>query len=123
MSDIEDNELETLRKVGIKWSLLSCLYKVLREIDASLPPSLENKLEVARCIIETGCQKPQEAEKILKDVEEILAKRTNEKNDENLTVLLSKINSDPKPSEEILESPLMKNLVNDYQFLSYLISE
>ena len=118
---IED-KIFALKKMGLRWSILMCFYQTLCYAKVNISQSVDDKLQVARCIIESDCREIGEAEHLLDDIGDTLVNKTNNGRIENINKwirLLDKKNF--LDTTEIKEIPLMKALTQKYEFLSYCI--
>lgn len=126
MKLMENNEPFMLKRTGVRWAILMCLCHVIRDAKINPPPprSVDNKLQVVRCIIETGCREICEAGRCLDDVENILiekAKYGRIENVNNWIRLLKKTKKDFPDRRELMEIPFMRVVNQNYEFLSYCI--
>jgi hypothetical protein len=85
---------------------------------------VRRELEVARCIIETGCREISEAERILEGVERSLLEIVEDEEAEDVSSalgLLMKTRRGLPEAREILRVPRIKSIVQSYEFLSYFV--
>jgi len=119
---LKADELEVLRKTGLRWGVLKCLHTVLCETRFDMPRSIENDLEVVRSIIETGCQKPKEANALMNWVEGKLIDKAISLSDMNYWEdLLWKANEDSLNQTDLEKMPYMDEMKGKYEFLSYIM--
>jgi len=122
---MENEKLLILKRIGVRWSALTCFCQALCEAKINAPRSVDNKLQVARCIIETGCSEIREAEPFLDEVENTLIKNASDGGMENVNSwirFLKKTKEDLPDRKELMEIPFMRALLQNYEFLSYCIS-
>ena len=112
--------------MGTRWGLLMCFHQTLCNAKIDVPRSVDNKIQVARCIIETGCRETLEVERLLDDVENTLVRKASLGRIEDFDSwarLLDKTKKYLLDRRETMEIPFMTELVQSYEFLSYCISE
>jgi len=116
------SELDTLKKTGLKWGVLTCLYEALRKEKRELPNKTVHNLEVARCIIETGCRKLACAESLLNETKNTLLANTRDIPNTNCwKKYIEKAERGELTPEEAMNVPFMKEVVRKYEFLSYCL--
>ena len=113
-------ELKALKSAGLKWAVLKCLYKNLRQTGLKVSQTVPRNLEVARCIIETSCRKLDDAENLLNQTENILIEKTGQAPDTYYwRNQIEKAEKGELTREEALKIPFMKDIIAKYEFLSY----
>jgi len=122
LKSVEDEDLEAIRKTGGRWAILRCLYEVLCDMRLDLSRSIQRDFEVARSIIETGCRRIRDADILLDWVESKLVEKAICLDKLDLWEdLLKKAKKGQLTREDIEKVPLMKNLIEKYEFISYCI--
>jgi NADH-quinone oxidoreductase subunit E len=118
---LKPDELEVLSKIGLRWGVLKCLHSVLCETRFDMPQSIDNDLEVVRSMIETGCQKPKEANALMNWVESRLIDKAISLSDMNYWEdLIWKANEGNLNQTDIEKIPYMGEIKGKYEFLSYI---
>ena len=119
---LKADELEVLRKTGLRWGVLKCLHAVLCETRFDMPRSIENDLEVVRSIIETGCQKPKEANALMNWVEGKLIDKAISLPDMNYWEdLLWKADEGNLNQADLEKMPYMNEMKSKHEFLGYIM--
>ena len=114
-------ELEELRRAGLKWGILTCLCEALDREGCKIPSEAFRNLHVARSIIETGCNRVADAEELLEKTKKILLATIKTSSSGCWKEYLEKADRGEITSEEVEKIPFMKQVVKKYEFLSYCL--
>ena len=120
--ELRKDELENLKRTGLRWSVLKCLQAVLSETRFDVPDSVDSDLETVRSIIETGCRRPRDADGLLNWVESRLFEKAI-----SLDALVYwedivwKAKDGKLTHDETLRVPHMEDMTKRYEFLGYCI--
>jgi NADH:ubiquinone oxidoreductase subunit E len=120
--ELRKDELENLKRTGLRWSVLKCLHMVLGETRFDVPNSVESDLETVRSMIETGCRKPRDADGLLNWVESRLIEKAISLSDlDYWEDILWKAKDGKLTHDETLKVPRMEDMTKRYEFLGYCI--
>jgi len=120
--ELKRDELENLRRTGLRWSVLKCLHTVLSETRLDVPDSVNGDLETVRSIIETGCRRPRDADGLLNWVESRLIEKAIALDDlVYWEDVVWKARDGKLTHDETLRIPWMEDMTKRYEFLGYCV--
>ena len=119
-----EKEIEVLKRLGMRWAVLTSLYRVVSQKRSDLPSSVLKELKTARSMIESGFYRVCDVNCALGKIESTLFQRLAssskgfESSDHWSNLLVKAMRGQLKP-EEIRGMPFIKPLIQNCELLKY----
>ena len=115
-------KIEVLKRLGMRWAVLTSLYHVVSKQESGLPPSVLRELKTGRSMIESGCYSACDISCTLDKAEPILIQRLASSNKgfesfDHWFNLLGKAMRGQLKSEEIRGMPFIRPFFQNCEFL------